>query len=231
MLKIDDADNFRRTMAGVCLILAPLALALALLVHPGQGEAGFVQTMAENPGRVEAASLLVILSSVLFVPALVGLLRLMPDRGTVLGHIGVGLALIGVIGHAVWAGSDIVLLWMTNSQIDRAQLSAVVDGGAPSGIGFTLILLMFMAGFFLGLIFLAVGLWRSGAVPRWAAALIAVGPLFQFLPIDNKAVFMTGVALFVVGFGVIGLNLMRTPAAERSPFAGEAGIGARPRVQ
>ena len=42
---------------------------------------------------------------------------------------------------------------------------------------------------------------------------------------------MTGVALFVIGFGVIGLNLMITPAAERSPFAGEAGIGARPRVQ
>ena len=147
MLKINDADNFRRTMAGVCLILAPLVLALALLVHPGQGEAGFVQTMAENPGRVEAASLLVILSSVLFVPALVGLLRLMPDRGTVLGHIGVGLALIGVIGHAVWAGFDIVLVWMANSEIDRAQLSAVVDAGPPSGIGFTLILLMFMAGF------------------------------------------------------------------------------------
>ncbi len=231
MLKTWGADNFRRTLAGVCLILAPLVLALALLVHPGQGEAGFVQTMADSPGRVEAASLLVILSSVLFVPALVGILRLMGGRGTVLGLVGVGLALIGVIGHAVWAGFDIVLVWMANSEIDRAQLSAAVDGGPPSGIGFTLILLMFMAGFFLGLIFLAVGLWRSGAVPRWAAALIAVGPLFEFLPVDNEAVFMTGVALFVVGFGVIGLNLMRTPAAERSPFAGEARIGARPQVQ
>ena len=110
MLNINGADNFRRTMAGVCLILAPLVLALAQLVHPGQGEAGFAQTMADNPDRVQAASLLVILSSVLFVPALVGLLRLMPDRGTVLGHVGVGLALIGVIGHAVWAGFEIVLV-------------------------------------------------------------------------------------------------------------------------
>lgn len=230
MSRITDADNFRRTLAGLCLILAPLVLALAQLVHPGQGEAGFVQMMVDYPGRVEAASLLVILSSVLFVPALVGLLRLMRDRGSVLGHVGVGLALIGVIGHAVWAGFEIVLVWMANSKIDQAQLSAVVDGG-PSGIGFTLILLMFMAGFFLGLIFLAAGLWRSRAVPWWAAVLIAVGPLSEFLPIDNEAVFMTGLALFVIGFGVIGMTLMRTPDTERSPFGVEAGVGAQPRVQ
>ncbi|MDP9458178.1 MAG: DUF4386 domain-containing protein [Actinomycetota bacterium] len=231
MSKVDGADNFRRTMAGVCLILAPLVLALALLVHPGQGEEGFVQTMVDNPGRVEAASLLVILSSVLFVPALVGVLRLMRDRGTVLGLVGVGLALIGAIGHAVWAGFDIILVWMANSQINRAQLSAAVDGGPPPGIGFTLILLMFTAGFFLGLIFLVAGLLRSGNVPWWAAVLIAVGPLVEFLPLDNKAVFMSGLALFVVGFGVIGLRLMSGPDAERTPFAGETGVGVRPRVQ
>ncbi|PLS81555.1 MAG: hypothetical protein CYG60_25745 [Actinobacteria bacterium] len=231
MLEIDGGNNFRQTMAGVCLILATLVLALAQLVHPGQGEAGFVQTMADNPGRVEAASLLVILSSVLFVPALVGLLRLMRDCGTVLGLIGVSLTLIGAIGHAVWAGFEIVLVWMANSEIDRAQLSAAVDGGPPSGIGFTLILLMFTAGFFLGLIFLVAGLLRSRNVPWWAAVLIAVGPLVEFLPLDNKAVFMTGLALFVVGFSVIGLKLMSGPVAERAPFSGETRVGARPRVQ
>lgn len=233
MLKIWDADNFRRMIAGVCLILAPLVL--AQLVHPGQGEDGFVQAMADYPGRVEAASLLVILSSVLFVPALVGVLRLMRDRGSVLGLLGVGLVLIGAISHAVWAGFEIVLVWMANSEIDRAQLSTVVDGGPPSGIGFTLILLLFMAGFFLGLIVLAAGLWRSGRVPWWATILIVVGPLVDFLPIENEAVYnialKIGLALFVIGFGVIGLRLMRTPGVERSSFAGEAGAGAHPQAR
>lgn len=231
MLKVNDVNNFRRIVAGVCLILAPLVLALAQLVHPGQGEEGFVRTMVDNPGRVEAASLLVILSSVLFVPALVGVLRLMRDRGSALGLVGVGLALIGAIGHAVWAGFEIILVWMANSEIDRAQLSAAVDGGPPSGIGFTLILLMFVAGFFLGLIFLAAGLWRSGNVPWWAAVLIVVGPLPDFLPVDNQVLFVTGLTLFVIGFGVIGLKLMGMPGAERSSFAGETAAGARPRVQ
>ena len=227
MLKLDDAESVRRTLAGLCLFLAALVLALAQFIHPGQGEDGFVRTMAEQPARVQAASLLVILSSVLFVPALVGLLRLLRHRGSVLGHLGVGLLLIGVIGHAVWAGFDIVLVWMSTSEIDRAQLTAVVDGGPPPGIAFMAVLLMFMAGFFLGLIFLAAGLWRSGAVPRWAAALIALGPLVEFLPLDNEAVFMSGVVLFVIGFGAIGLTLLGRSDAERLPFAGEAGAGIR----
>ncbi len=230
MLKQDRAESTRGLMSGLCLFLAALVLALAQLVHPGQGEGGFVQTVVDNPGRVQAASLLVILSSVLFVPALVGLLRLVRERGTVLGHLGVGFALIGVIGHAVWSGFEVVLVWMANSEIDHAQLSAVVDGGPPPGIAFTVVLLMFMAGFFLGLIFLAAALWRSGTVPRWAAALIAVGPLFEFLPIDNEAVFMSGVALFVIGFGVIGLRLMQRSNVERSPFVREAGVAVQAHV-
>ena len=49
MPKITDANNFRRTVAGLCLIAAPLVLLLGFLIHPGEGEAGLVQTMAEYP--------------------------------------------------------------------------------------------------------------------------------------------------------------------------------------
>ena len=82
-----------------------------------------MQTMSDHPGRVQAASLLVILSSVLF-----GLLRLMRERGTVLRHMGVGLALLGVIGHAVWAGFEVVLVWMANSA--KAQARSADQGRA-----------------------------------------------------------------------------------------------------
>ena len=86
MLRIADADNFRRTLAGLCLIAAPLVLLVAMLVHGGGGNAGFVKTMVESPGRVQAANLLIMFSSVLFVPALVGLLGLVRGRGTILAH-------------------------------------------------------------------------------------------------------------------------------------------------
>lgn len=216
MLKIKGADDFRRKMAGLALILAPLTLMSALAIHPGEGDGGFVQTIAENPGRVELSNLLIILSSLLFIPAFAGLLRLVSGRGAVLGHIGVCLAVVGVVGHAVWAGFQIVLVGLVGSGIGQAQLAAVVDGGPPPGVGFVAILLMFLVGFFAGVILLAAGLWRSGAAPKWAVACIAVTPLFDFLPTDNKALFMLGPALAVIGFGAIGLRMMspsiHTPA-------------------
>ncbi len=235
MLKITDANNFRRTVAGLCLIAAPLVLLLALLLHPGEGEAGFVQTIAEYPGRVEAANLAIIISSMLFVPALIGLLHPIRGRGVVLAHVGVGLALIGVIGHAVWAGFQVVLVGMVQGGIDREQLSAMVEGGPPNA-GFVVVMLMFLAGFFLGVIVLAVGLWRSRVVPRWAAVCIALAPLPDFLPVDNKALFLIGPALAIIGFGTTGLRLLAMSDADwelgRAPSAGEAGIGrVQPRVQ
>lgn len=205
------AEIFRRRSAGACLILAPLVLASAQFVHPGEGEGGMVQSMANNAGRLEAASLLTILSSVIFVPAFVGLLRLVRNRGSFLGHLGASLAIIGVIGHAVWAGFEIVLLWMVGSGIDRGQLAAVVDGGPPEGVAITVVLLMFMAGFFLGMVFLAAGLLGSRTVPWWVALLIGVGPMFDFLPVDNELVFKAGLLMFVIGLGLTGWTLLRGP--------------------
>ncbi len=238
MLKIWEADNFRRTLAGLCLIAAPLVLLLALLLHPGEVGTG-VQTEAEYPGRVLATNLLIVLSSVLFVPALVGLLRVIRGRGVVLVHVGVGLALIGVIGHAVWAGFQIILVGMVQSGVDQEQLSAMVENGPPNA-GFVAVLLMFLAGFFLGLIFIATSLWRSRIVPRWAAVCIALVPIFDFLPTDNKALFLIGPALAVVGFGTIGLKLLamsdadwareRTPSADTLD-ADPLGVGAQTRVR
>ncbi len=234
MLKIWDAGNFRRTVAGLCLIAAPLVLFLALLIHPGEVGTG-VQTEAEYPGRVLATNLLIVLSSVLFVPALMGLLRPIRERGVLFAHLGVGLALIGVIGHAVWAGFRIVLVGMIQSGVDQEQLSAMVEGGPPNA-GFVAVLLMFMIGFFLGLIFLGVGLWRSRVAPRWVALSIALAPLLDFLPDDNKVLLLIGPALVVVGFGWVGLKLLAMSDTDwkfgRAPSAAEAEVGtARPQGQ
>lgn len=215
-MKTQNVEAFQRRSAGASLILAPLVLAAAQLIHPGEGEGGMVQSMVDNAGRLEAASLLTILSSVIFVPAFVGILRLMPERGTVLGRVGASLAIIGVMGHAVWAGFELVLLWFVGSGIDRGQLAALVDGGPPESVGFTVVLLMFLAGFFLGLVLLGAGLLRSRTVPWWVALLIAVGPLFDFLPLDNDLVFKTGLAMFVIGLSLTGVILLRGAGGERT---------------
>jgi len=133
MLKVRDADDFRRTLAGLCLIAAPLVLLAAMLVYGGGADAGLMKTMTESPGRVQAANLLIMFSSVLFIPALVGVLVLVRGRGVVLAHIGVALALVWVVAHAVWAGFKIVLLGLAQSGVvDRARMSELISGRPPN---------------------------------------------------------------------------------------------------
>jgi len=169
MLKIQNPDNFRRTLSGLCCFAAPLALLLALVIDPGETDGGLIASVARDPGRVQGASLLIIGSSVLFVPALVGVLRLVRRRGVVLAHVGVGLAVTGLIGHAVFAGFQIVLAGARQSGVDREQLAAMVEG-TPNA-GFAVVLLMFMVGFFPGLILVAAAgaatPFRSGARRLW----------------------------------------------------------------
>ena len=153
MLKIWDADNFRRTLAGLCCFAAPFTLLLTLLVHPGEGSGGLVATVADEPGRIQAAALLTMLTAMLFVPALVGIVHLVRGRGVVLVHLGVAMMIVGAIGHAVFAGFQIVLAGALESGVDEEQLSAMVDG-APAA-GFVLVLLTFLVGFFPGLLLLA----------------------------------------------------------------------------
>jgi hypothetical protein len=234
MSGLTGAENFRRTLAGLSLICAPLVLLVAMLVHGGGGDDGLVKAMAESPGRVQAANLLMMLSSVLFVPALVGLLGLVRGRGVVLAHIGVALVLIGVVAHAVWAGFQIVLLGLVQSgTVGRARLSELISGGPPNA-GFVIVMLAFMIGFFLGLLFVAGGLWRSGAVPRWAAACVFLIPFADFVP-GGAIVSILGPILALIGFGAAGLKLLAMPDVEwsqpQASSAGDVGVGAQPRVQ
>jgi hypothetical protein len=60
--------------------------------------------------------------------------------------------LIGVIGHAVWSGFQVVLAGLTRSGLDQAQLAAAVEGGGPPPAALIVIMLTFLIGFFLDLI-------------------------------------------------------------------------------
>lgn len=227
--------RFHRIVIVACLVVAPLLLAGALLLHPGEGEGGLIETLVNHPGRVEASSMLIIFSSLLFVPALLGILRYVPGRGTVLAHIGVGLALIGVVGHAVWAGFQIVLLGLVQSNIDRAQLSMLLEGEPPN-TAFLVVMVMFLVGFFLGLILLAGGLWRSRVFPKWAAAGIGVLPLSDFLPVDNQAIDVAGSVILIVSIGAIALTVLRTSASssetmKNTEVVSAVGSSAQPQVQ
>ena len=165
-------------------------------------------TVAAEPGRIQAAALLTMLTAVLFVPALVGILALLRERGVVLGHLAVALTIVGAIGHAVFAGFQIVLSGALESGVDEAELTAMVD--RTPNAGFVVVLLTFLAGFFPGLLLLAIALWRSRTVPVWAPIGLVALVVTDFVPMAGGRLVAALVPAFgVVCFGAIGLVLLR----------------------
>lgn len=104
MLKVWEADNFRRTLAGLALIAAPLAMMVSEVIYKRsfsqESDGQFFAAVAEKSGTWTFARLLGLLAAVLFVPAVVGMVHLTRERGVVLGHVGGALAIVGAMGYA-----------------------------------------------------------------------------------------------------------------------------------
>ncbi|MDP8939770.1 MAG: hypothetical protein M3N10_05675 [Actinomycetota bacterium] len=156
MLKINDANNFRRAVAGICLILAPLAFGgsdmIRLYIEGGTEEgAEQLAAIAANPGLWQVAAVLNMVGVVLFVPAILGLMHLLRECSTVLGHVGGGLALIGFLGWAAHnAGYYGVYGAASTSEIARDQMLGFIEHTmmSPSIIVYVL---MFLVGSLLGM--------------------------------------------------------------------------------
>lgn len=245
MLKISDADNFRRTLAGLVLISAPLAFGgsdvIRLSIEGGAEEgAGQLAAIAASPGLWQAAAILNMIGVILFVPAVLGLMHLMRERSVVLGHVGGSLALIGFLGWAAHnAGYYGVYGMASVSEIGREQMVRFVEQPAPNVL---LYVMMFLVGSTFGMLFLGIGLYRARVTYRWAAALFLLGTVLyevnSFTP-ASESMIAVGIlqALIAVGLGGTGLAVLTMSDADwarvraATPDTQAAPVVARPRVQ
>jgi hypothetical protein len=227
MLKIWDANNFRRTLAGLCLITAPLALGAADLIRisvegDAQGTRDQFDHIAASPGVWQVATVLNMLGIVLFVPAVLGLLHLLHHRGAVLGHIGGGLLLIGLLGFAAHnAGYYGTLGAVSAPGIDQEQMIRFWQA-AETVPGNLVSLLMFLIGYVLGMVLLGVGLFWARVVPRWTAALIVLYVVGFLFAEESLLLALISWMLLFVGLGTIGFMLLRQSDAD---WAKHAGLG------
>jgi hypothetical protein len=191
-------------------------------------------TIAENPGRYQAAAFLGLLAAILLIPAVLGLVRLLSSTKVVLGHVGGALALIGAVGFACDNVLNVVYLQMVERGADLGEMLALRER-VKGSVGLLTNELMF-AGLLLGLILLATALWRGRVAPRWAAVLILVFVVADFFLAGTGKVFDLLVhALLVVGLGGFGWSILSMSDADwergYTPSPTEVGVGTRPRVQ
>jgi hypothetical protein len=219
MLKIWDPTNFRRTLGGLCLILAPVLFAVAEITYPSSSGNGAEQldAAARNYNVMLADIYFGIASAILFMPAIYALLHLMRRRGVVLGHVAAILTVAGLcLAHLALGGLQLMLWAMAGPGVDRQAMAAFIDKVQQNPAGLPLVLGHDL--FALGVILFGIAVWRCGFGYRWAGPAIAIGVVLDIvggtIGLPDMLIAIVSDAIFVTGLAAIGLKVLLTSDAE-----------------
>lgn len=212
MLKIWDATNFRRTVGGLCLILAPLLhFAGERLAPSNTGTASdWLAAASQDNGRYVESINLILVSGILMIPALFAIAHVVRGRGVILAHIGVGVTLVAVVLDTfVSAGANLMVAVMGSAGLDSGAMTGLIQKSltAPSVVSTPTFI-----GFFLqlpGYFLIGLAVWRSGFGYRWAGPLVSLWVVAAFFnPVQSDILEFVIDALGVVALGAIGYRVL-----------------------
>ena len=210
-MHLSDAHHFRKLFAGACMVVAPLVLLVAMVIHPASdtNEATQVATIADNLDAWYVAHLLAFVSIALMVPAVLGLMHMLREREIAFGQLGGGLAMVGLLAFAGIIGMEMAMWQMVAGGSTREAVGLLQRLNETTGIVIPFLLVSF--GFALGLACLAIGLLRARAVQSWMAIFVAVGAIVFGFAIGTAMNWLAivGAAFLVVGLGAIGRMVLR----------------------
>jgi hypothetical protein len=204
------SPRLTRAIFGGALIVAPLLLLAALLADPA-GSAddarGVLDAVAGNPGAWAMTGLLFALAGAAFVPAGLGLMRLMAGRAPRLAFIGGTAVVVGALGLVALDASSFYLDELAVSDVPLAEQVAIVEAHESSA-GVATVLIVHIVGMFGGLLLVAIGLLRARVVAAWAPVALIIGVL-GFVAAPGKAGITVAGALLLAGLAACGLGVLR----------------------
>lgn len=204
---LSDSRRFFKTVVGTCLIASPLILLASALVSPDikSSEADQLAVVAQDPGRYYLFTVLIFVSTALWLPIVLGFMYMVRERAALLGNVGGSLAFLGTLVGVGDAISQLYIWQMVSPGADRAQMVALLarfDNASGAAIFFRI----GGPALVIGMVLLSVALYRARAVPTWAAAGVAVGTLLNiagFVATSTSVVLVSSVVL-LVSMGWIG---------------------------
>ena len=170
--------TFRRRFGAITLVLAAVLFSVAEPLFPTSGNdpAAELAANAAHHGQLLTAVYCYLAASILFIPAFFALMNPVRGRGTVLTHLGGGMALLGnALAGLALSGLQLVMYEASSPGVDRASLVPFIQHSfkdvalAPLPMGHYL--------FAFGIVLLAIGLYRSRTGYRWAAICLGLAPL------------------------------------------------------
>jgi hypothetical protein len=223
MLKITDANNFRRTAMGLCLITGPLTALIGGLVAPWEGtddNVAWLQVLVENPIRGQIGAVLVYLAYMLIAVSIFGMVHLLRSRAVVLGHIAGALAIWGWVTMPGLLISDFYDLSL--AELLGPEQGAAVVARSEEYVGSAVMGIPVLLGM-VGLLLLAVALWRAGFAPAWVPLVLVIGFAAGFYNPYSLIFFTVCWALWLVALGYVGLKVLRMSDEEWERPASKVG--------
>jgi hypothetical protein len=169
-----------------------------------------MSAIAADRGAQGVVVTLGFMALLVFVPSVLALSRLAARRAPLVALAAVLLAVPGFTGVAALTAVDASLAAM-DAGLSEADATRLVEAmnALPAVARLTGV---FVAGHILGLIFLAVALWKAGIVPGWAALALGVSqPLHLATVITGAPHAVDGGAwaLTALGFVMAALAVLR----------------------
>jgi len=161
-----------RLLAG-SMILGPMCIVLGHLLNVDSSEAParYVRDVSAHHAAFVAGSIIVSAGAFLTIAAMAGAMRLTPGRGGAL--VTAGAAVACAAAASLGAGTLMLGTVMGMLTPGHAALAVQVDQvGQGSSLGSLPFILA--PGLMIGVLLVAVGLFRAGLVRRWVAVLLGV---------------------------------------------------------
>jgi hypothetical protein len=207
-----------RLGTAAALIVAPLLFLVDNLLHPKEvargNEIEQLRLIADAYTRWQAAHVIGFLAILAFVPAVLGLAFLVRRRQPTLGLLAGGLGLAGLIGLGAVITID-GFAWgiagelSANSPLGPQGAAEVLSD--LQGSEWALPYYLAPLGFIVGMLMLAAGAARQGAVPAPVAAVLGLAVLMvgTETAIVSNAYFIAGAVVFLVGGVLVALAVLR----------------------
>lgn len=200
----------RRLLIALTCFLAPASLLAAFLVGPSMAyddPTASLAQVAAHPGASVTQAVLLLISSALFIPVLVGALNLLRRRGRTVGTLGAIAFLAGNCGHLMLVAARLALVQMTRDGTNHAAMNDLAHRLAH---GLFSVITPLELCFDAGLVLLFIGLRRAAAVRTWVlGVIIAVAVAAGVLGSSKTAFVIAGTGGLIAG-AYVGVRISRT---------------------
>lgn len=212
-----------RRFGAAALVIGPLSLVLGSLFQVAGDDDSVPASLAKIAAHPSGEREVIVfdLLAGFMLPAVLYLMRLAGPRAPRLTLAGGTVAFVAWLAGLVSLGASDLLYDHAAQLPDRASAVSLVHA-ITSDAAFVVPEALFIIGHLLGMLLLGIALWRSRAVPRWAAALVGLAPLVQLLVHDQVgAVDACANGLFLIGMAACAVKLLRTPPDPAQALAAE----------